>query len=83
MTKAACKARTVLHRVDQLLIELHFPQTVTNTMGVGSGVRGVANLFSILEEAGLYPFSAVVNYNPLSGPPGPYPPKGNYPFAIE
>ncbi len=53
-----------LTHVDQLLIELHFPQHTTNTAGPDSGVSSVFTLFRKCEAAGLYPFSWEVNHNP-------------------
>ncbi len=54
----------VFQRVDQLLIELHFPQHKTNDAGPNSGVQEVFELFQLIETAGLYAFSSEVNHNP-------------------
>ena len=64
----------VLQHVDQLLIELHFQQHTSNNAGNSSYVREVFELFEILEESGLYPFSWEVN------PSGYF---GQKPWAIE
>ena len=65
-----------LMHVDQLLIELHFPQRTTNAAGPDSGVRSVFTLFRKCEAAGLYPFSWEVNHNPSGF-------FGQRPWAIE
>lgn len=53
-----------LNMVNQLSIELHFKQQVSNEAGINSGVRDVFHLFETCERAGLYPFSWEVNFNP-------------------
>lgn len=52
-----------LKHVDQLSIEIHFPQKHTNDAGPASGVQLVFDLFEACEEAGLLPFSWEVNHN--------------------
>lgn len=64
-----------LRNVDQLLIELHFPQHTSNRNGPDLGVRQVFSLFRKCEAAGLFPFSWEVNHNPSV--------RGNKPWAIE
>ena len=58
------RASKVLKHIDQLSIELHFPQHSSNSAGRDSGVREVFKLFEACEAAGLFAFSWEVNHNP-------------------
>mmetsp|Transcript_23589 Transcript_23589/g.46966 ORF Transcript_23589/g.46966 Transcript_23589/m.46966 type:complete len:125 (+) Transcript_23589:73-447(+) len=66
----------ILRSVDQLSIELHFPQHKKNAQGPGSGVREVFEFFEVVERAGLRAFSWEVNHNPSGY-------WGEKPWAIE
>ena len=56
----------ILHRVDQLSIELHLPGdgAELNLAGRNSGVTEVFRFFELCEAANLLPFSWEVNHNP-------------------
>jgi hypothetical protein len=54
---------SILGRVDQLSMEIHFKQHSTNRRGAHSGVDDIFGLFNSFESNHLYPFSSEVNHN--------------------